>query len=178
MAAARPARRAVPVANDAQPGTVNNFLLSVNFNRLNNPPRHRRLQSLLFIGPHFSQAFSNEIPPINTLNQLIQYISRHSKSENQAFLRRILRNPTYLIGTRCVGKRTGPQSRNPPHNYALLQVNKMAYNSIIVYLLRNMTAVQQWRLIPRRGRRPARWENRIPSLIDGRTDIQAYPLRC
>jgi len=141
------------------------------FRRLNNPDTDQPVRRLKFIGPFFEQRFANQHNPIQTFDDVIEYVSHHTKQQNTALFERVFRNARWVNGhqnvARCIG--VVARSRRPPHRQAIAEYNRFAWNAMVLYLRRNMT--DEERFTRRRG-------DRIPALRAPRPLLQVFPNYC
>ena len=140
--------------------------------RVNNPDTDQPIQRLKYIGPFFANRFQNQHNPMNTFDDIIEYVSNHNKRQNIALFQRVFINARWVDGhqnvARCIGDVA--RSRRPPHRYAVNHFNRFGWNSLVIYLRNNM--FDRERYMRRTG------QDRIPSLIPTRTLLQAYPNYC
>jgi hypothetical protein len=139
--------------------------------RVTNPDTDQPIERLKYIGPFFQQRFAQQQNPMNVFDDVIDYVSRNSKERNTAMFKRVFRNQRWVNGhqniNRCIG--AVARSRRPPHRYAIREYNRFAWNSMVIYLRRNMTDNERF---------TRRRQDRIPALLVPRPLVQTHPNYC
>jgi hypothetical protein len=114
--------------------------------------------ALKYIGDYLEGEFENA--GFGTLQSILNYLQRHTRVQNGAWLRQRLSN--FSPGA-CVGSPAAARTHGRGHRYRIRAYNKFAFNAIATY-------ARHWL--------PARHRHRIPYILGDRTPLQAFPNAC
>lgn len=125
--------------------------INVNLSPVNSP------MELKYIGARFAANFV--AADIDTLDDLLTYIQTHTRTQNRALLRDVLRNER---AGQCVeAARRSYQVGRAPRGQRIRPVNFFAYNSVVTYARAQLDN-----------------DPRIPALLQRQTPAQAFPDAC
>jgi len=147
-----------------------------------NPNPNYPVDTLLFIGAYFRDRLEQQ--GIEQLQDLIDFVRG---AANQSVVSDMLNDVfTNERPNMCIGPRNRRNQRRNGFQYKTNEVNKMAFNSVVLYLRKRLERQHQWYLVNENeddiegDDENAVWFNRIPNYIPAlsRLEDDAYPDEC